>query len=93
METHQVRYFLVLARTLNFTKAAEECNVTQPSLTRAVKKLEEELGGALFHRERANTHLTELGRAMLPHIEQSYLAAQSARALAEACRAPAARPH
>ena len=56
METHQVRYFLVLARTLNFTKAAEECNVTQPSLTRAVKKLEEELGGALFHRERANTH-------------------------------------
>jgi LysR family transcriptional regulator, hydrogen peroxide-inducible genes activator len=58
METHQVRYFLVLARTLNFTKAAEECNVTQPSLTRAVKKLEEELGGALFHRERANTHLT-----------------------------------
>jgi LysR family transcriptional regulator, hydrogen peroxide-inducible genes activator len=86
METHQVRYFLVLARTLNFTKAAEECKVTQPSLTRAVKKLEEELGGALFHRERANTHLTELGRAMLPHIEQSYLAAQSARALAEALK-------
>jgi LysR family transcriptional regulator, hydrogen peroxide-inducible genes activator len=86
METHQVRYFLVLARTLNFTKAAEECNVRQPSLTRAVKKLEDELGGALFHRERANTHLTELGRAMLPHIEQSYLAAQSARALAEALK-------
>jgi LysR family transcriptional regulator, hydrogen peroxide-inducible genes activator len=84
METHQVRYFLAVARTLNFTKAAEECNVTQPSLTRAIKKLEDELGGPLFHRERANTHLTELGRAMLPHIEQSYLAAQSARALAEA---------
>ena len=86
METHQVRYFLVLARTLNFTKAADECNVTQPSLTRAVKKLEDELGGPLFHRERANTHLTELGRAMLPHLEQSYLAAQSARALAEALK-------
>jgi LysR family transcriptional regulator, hydrogen peroxide-inducible genes activator len=84
METHQVRYFLAVARTLNFTKAAEECHVTQPSLTRAIKKLEDELGGPLFHRERANTHLTELGRAMLPHIEQSYLAAQSARALAEA---------
>jgi len=84
METHQVRYFLALARALNFTKAAEECNVTQPSLTRAIKKLEDELGGPLFHRERANTHLTELGRAMLPHIEQCYLAAQSARALAEA---------
>lgn len=84
METHQVRYFLTLARTLNFTKAAEECNVSQPSLTRAIKNLEEEFGGPLFHRERANTHLTQLGRAMLPHIEQSYLAAQSARALAEA---------
>jgi DNA-binding transcriptional LysR family regulator len=84
METHQVRYFLALARTLNFTKAAEECNVAQPSLTRAIKNLEDELGGPLFHRERANTHLTELGRAMLPHIEQSYLAAQSARALAQA---------
>jgi len=86
METHQVRYFLAVGRTLNFTKAAEECNVTQPSLTRAIKKLEDELGGPLFHRERANTHLTELGRAMLPHIEQRYLAAQSARALAEALK-------
>lgn len=84
MEMHQARYFLALARTLNFTKAADECNVAQPSLTRAIKKLEEEFGGALFHRERANTHLTELGRAMFPHIEQSYLAAQSARALAQA---------
>jgi DNA-binding transcriptional LysR family regulator len=84
MEMHQVRYFLAAARTLSFTKAAEECNVAQPSLTRAIKKLEDELGGQLFRRERANTHLTELGRAMLPHIEQSYLAAQAARALAEA---------
>src|SRR5271155_535967 len=86
METHQVRYFLAVTRTLSFTRAAEECDVAQPSLTRAVKKLEDELGGPLFHRERARTHLTELGRAMLPHIEQSYLAAQSARALAEALK-------
>jgi LysR family transcriptional regulator, hydrogen peroxide-inducible genes activator len=84
MQTHQVRYFLTLARTLNFTKAAEECNVSQPSLTRAIKKLEEEFGGPLFRRERANTHLTSLGCAMFPHLEQSYLAAQSACALAEA---------
>jgi DNA-binding transcriptional LysR family regulator len=82
MEMHQVRYFLAVCRTLNFTKAAEECNVAQPSLTRAVQKLEEELGGALFHRERANTHLTELGRLMLPHLEQTYAAAQAAKSLA-----------
>jgi DNA-binding transcriptional LysR family regulator len=57
MEMHQVRYVLAVAEELNFTRAAEKCNVTQPSLTRAVKALEEELGGSLFHRERANTHL------------------------------------
>lgn len=60
MEMHQVRYFLAAARTLNFTKAAEESNVTQPSLTRAIQKLEEEFGGLLFRRERSLTHLTEL---------------------------------
>jgi len=41
MEMHQVRYFLATARLLNFTRAAEECNVAQPSLTRAVKQLEQ----------------------------------------------------
>ena len=82
MEMHQIRYFLSVCRTLNFTKAAEECNVAQPSLTRAVQKLEEEFGGLLFHRERANTHLTELGRAMQPHLERTFEAAQAARQLA-----------
>jgi DNA-binding transcriptional LysR family regulator len=82
MEMHQIRYFLAVCRTLNFTKAAEECNVAQPSLTRAVQKLEEELGGLLFHRERANTHLTELGRLMQPHLEKTYETAQAAKALA-----------
>jgi Transcriptional regulator len=70
MEMHQIRYFLALADTLNFTRAAEACNVTQPALTRAVQKLEEELGGALLRRERAHTHLTEFGQAMRPHLEE-----------------------
>jgi DNA-binding transcriptional LysR family regulator len=82
MEMHQVRYFLAVARERNFTRAAETCNVTQPSLTRAIQKLEEEFGGPLFRRERALTHLTELGRLMLPHLERTYEAAQAARALA-----------
>lgn len=82
MEMHQVRYFLAAARTLNFTRAAEECNVTQPSLTRAIQKLEEEFGGLLFRRERSLTHLTELGRQMVPHLQRTYDAAQSAKMLA-----------
>jgi len=72
MEMHQVRYFLALCEDLNFTHAAERCHVAQPSLTRAIRQLEEELGGALFHRERANTHLSELGRIVRPHLEQLY---------------------
>ena len=54
--------FLALARTLNFTRAAEQCNVTQPALTKAIQKLEQELGGTLIHRERHLTQLTELGK-------------------------------
>ena len=81
MEMHQVRYFLAVARALNFTRAADECNVTQPSLTRAIKQLEGELGGDLFRRERP-TQLTELGQRMLPLLRQCYDAATGARSLA-----------
>jgi LysR family hydrogen peroxide-inducible transcriptional activator len=70
MELHQVRYFLALCETLNFTRAAESCHVSQPSLTRAIKALEDELGGPLFHRERNNSHLTDLGRIMRPYLEE-----------------------
>jgi class 3 adenylate cyclase len=66
MEMHQVRYFLATVSELNFTKAAEKCNVTQPSLTRAIKQLEDELGGDLFRRERPQAQLTELGQR-IPH--------------------------
>ena len=44
MEMHQVRYFLAVTDALNFTRAAELCNVSQPALTRAIQQLEEELG-------------------------------------------------
>jgi DNA-binding transcriptional LysR family regulator len=82
MEMHQIRYFLAVARALNFTRAAEQCNVTQPSLTRAIQKLEDEFGGPLFNRERSLTHLTELGRMVLPHLEQTFDAAEAATSLA-----------
>ena len=84
MEMHQVRYFLAVTRTLNFTRAADECNVTQPSLTRAIKQLEAELGGDLFRRERPAAQLTELGQRMHPLLKQCYEAAVGARSLATA---------
>lgn len=69
MEMQQIRYFVALKRELNFTRAAEACNVSQPALTRAIQGLEAELGGPLFHRERAQTHLSELGKMMSPYLE------------------------
>jgi DNA-binding transcriptional LysR family regulator len=86
MEMHQVRYFLAVSRTLNFTRAAEECHVAQPSLTRAIKQLEEELGNELFRRERNLTHLTEFGQRMLPLLQQCYDSAASAKALASSLK-------
>ena len=78
MELHQIRYFLALCAELNFTRAADRCDVAQSSLTRAIKLLETELGGALFHRGRANTHLTSLGERVQPFLAQAYGEVQDA---------------
>lgn len=86
MEMQQIRYFLALARTLNFTRAAEECHVTQPALTRAIQALEAELGGPLLRRERQHSHLTELGRRMVPLMQRCYDSALAAKDLAQAVR-------
>jgi DNA-binding transcriptional LysR family regulator len=83
MELHQVRYLLAVCETLNFTRAAEQCHVSQPALSRAIQQLEAELGGELFRRERRLTHITELGRAVLPALRQCYESSLSARALAQ----------
>ncbi|WP_194953977.1 LysR family transcriptional regulator [Sphingopyxis solisilvae] len=82
MEMQQIRYFVALAETLNFTRAAEKCNVSQPALTRAIQQLEHELGGPLFHRERSNTHLSELGRMMKPYLQSVTDSARAAKAVA-----------
>lgn len=68
-----------LCEDLNFTQATKRCGVSQPALTRAIRKLEEEFGGVLFHRERGNTHVSELGRNVLPYLRQIYEGAESAK--------------
>ncbi|HVJ53436.1 MAG TPA: LysR family transcriptional regulator [Aliidongia sp.] len=84
MQLHQVRYFLALAETLNFTRAAEMCNVSQSALTKAVQKLERELDGPLVHRERHFTQLTDLGKVVLPMLSRTFAAAEAVRAQARA---------
>ncbi len=87
MEMQQIRYFIAVAKELNFTRAATRCGVSQPSLTRAIKLLETELGGDLFRRERNLTHLTDLGKRILPLLTQSHENAEQVARLAKAVQA------
>lgn len=61
MELRVLRYFLTVAKEQNFTKAAEQLHITQPTLSRQLAALEEELGTMLFHRGSRNLTLTEDG--------------------------------
>jgi DNA-binding transcriptional LysR family regulator len=70
MDLHHIRYFLAVCETLNFTRAAEKCNVTQPALSRAIQQLEEDVGGLLFRRERNLTHPTDLALLVKPRLQQ-----------------------
>jgi DNA-binding transcriptional LysR family regulator len=83
MELHQIRYFLALCDTLNFTRAAEQCHVTQPALSRAIRGLEQEVGGLLFRRERNLTHLTDLGQLVRPRLEQAMQQMQAVKETAK----------
>lgn len=83
MEMAQIRYVLAAARHLNFTRAASDCNVTQPALTKGIKALEDELGAPLFHREGRRILLSDFGRSMLPHLQTIVDEADVARAIAQ----------
>jgi Mn-dependent DtxR family transcriptional regulator len=83
MEMHQIRYFLALCEERNFTRTAKRCGVSQPSLTNAIKRLEQTLGGPLFHRDRGNINLTELGRVIKPYLIQLDQSAYEAKRTAE----------
>jgi len=65
MEMHQLRYVVAVARKGNFSRAAEQCHVSQPSLSQQIQKLEEELGERLFDRMKREAKLTPHGEAFL----------------------------
>jgi len=64
MEIRVLKYFLTIAREENITRAAEQLHITQPTLSRQIMQLEEELGVRLFQRNRVNVVLTEEGRLL-----------------------------
>jgi hypothetical protein len=79
MEMQQVRYILALCKERNFTRAARSCGVSQPSLSNAIRKLEQELGGQLFHRSHATCDLSALGQEVRPHLARLDQCARDAR--------------
>jgi LysR family hydrogen peroxide-inducible transcriptional activator len=70
MNLQQLAYFVAIARSQNFTRAAESCLVAQPALSQQIRKLEEELGLPLFERRRRGVELTVAGTTFLAYAEQ-----------------------
>ncbi|MGC4072885.1 MAG: LysR substrate-binding domain-containing protein [Nibricoccus sp.] len=70
MEIHQLRYFLAVAQTRNFSRAAERCHVAQPSLSQQIMKLEDELGEKLFERNKRDVALTPAGELFRLHADR-----------------------
>lgn len=70
MELDPLRYFVAAAEELSFSRAAERAHVTQPALSRAIARLERELGVELFERRKQRVHLSPAGRALLPRARR-----------------------
>lgn len=79
MQFQQLAYFVAVAETRHFTRAAERVHVSQPSLSQQIRALESELGAELFSRARGNISLTEAGEALLPLARRIIADAETAR--------------
>jgi LysR family hydrogen peroxide-inducible transcriptional activator len=79
MEFHQLRYVCAIADTGSFSRAAERCQIAQPSLSQQVLKLEKDLGAKLFDRLGRSVRLTEAGRVFLPYARSILSQRETAR--------------
>lgn len=79
MEMHQLRYTVAVARAGNFSRAAEQCRVAQPSLSQQIQKLEDELGERLFDRLKTGVKLTAAGELFLPRAARILDEAEAAQ--------------
>lgn len=79
MQLQQLAYFVAVAETRHFTRAAELMRVTQPSLSKQIRALEADLGTPLFSRARGNVTLTPAGEALLPLARRMLADAETAR--------------
>jgi LysR family hydrogen peroxide-inducible transcriptional activator len=84
MNLRDLKYIIAVAETRHFGKAAQQCFVSQPTLSGQIKKLEDELGVAIFERSNRSVEITPVGEAILSHarqiLEQADVITQLARA-------------
>ena len=83
MQLHNIRHFLAVCETGSINKAAELCNVSQPSITRSIKNLEQEFNGSLFDRSADGCHLTPLGQEVKPQFDQLALTLDTVKDVAQ----------
>lgn len=78
MQLQQLAYFVEVAHTLHFTRAAENIGVSQPTLSKQIRVLENSVGTRLFSRHSTGIALTSAGEALLPHAQRMLINADSA---------------
>ena len=80
MDLRSLEYFVAVAEELSFTRAAQRCYVTQPTISGQVQALEREIGEALFDRSSRGIGLTDGGRTLLPYARRCLAAVEDAKA-------------
>jgi LysR family transcriptional regulator, hydrogen peroxide-inducible genes activator len=92
MNLQELRYLVAVAEHRHFGRAAEACNVSQPTLSSQIKKLEDELGVTLLERTNKRVDLTPVGGQILLHAQRALAEAGQMEAVAQAARDPLAGP-
>ncbi|MFC5865512.1 LysR substrate-binding domain-containing protein [Acidicapsa dinghuensis] len=88
MNLHDLKYFAAVAEFRHFGRAAEACNISQPTLSSQIRKLEDELGVSLLERSNKRVDVTPVGRQILDHVRRALSEASLIESVAQAARDP-----